>query len=499
MKNILIIISSLILVISLGSCRKDFDTTASTGNLAFSTQTVYLDTVFTNIGSSTYNLKVYNTGSNDIHIPTISLENGATSKYRLMVDGIAGQSFENIQIKAKDSIYIFVETTVDIIDYTTTATEFLYTDNIVFDANSFAQKVALVTLVKDANMIFPSALNDGELNNFDLTLSQLNWTNTVPYVIYGFPSVPACETLNIQEGTRVHFHRDAGLIVPNCATIIADGDISTDPDLLEKEIIFEGDRLEPLYSDIPGQWGTIWLQDGSTNNFFDHVTIKNGTIGLRIDNIQNNELVTIHNTQLYNHAVNGLLALKGNIEGKNIVVGNCGQASISLAIGGTYDFQHCTFTNYWTSGFRSFPTLLMSNSLTIGDTLFVSQLDANFTNCIVYGNDDLEFSFLKETGAVLNYKFTNCLLRFNDSSNQFGNNPLYDFNNIALYEGNIFNETPTFLDKNNNQFQIEEGVSPADNAGFEIAPSFNDLLNTTRTTGNYDIGAYQAGVFPTDG
>jgi len=499
MKNLLIIISSIILIISLGSCRKDFDTKASSGNLSFSKETVYLDTVFTNIGSSTYNLKVYNNSGDDIHIPTISLENGATSKYRLMVDGIAGQSFENIQIKAKDSIHIFVETTVDILDYTTTATEFLYTDNILFDNNSFAQKVALVTLVKDANMIFPSVLNEGELNNFDLTLSQLNWTNTSPYIIYGFPSVPACETLTIQEGTRIHFHRDAGLIVPDCATIIADGDISTDPDLLEKEIIFEGDRLEPLYSDIPGQWGTIWLQEGSTNNLFDHVTIKNGTIGIRSDGNDGDLTTTITNTQLYNHAVNGIFAFNGVIEGKNIIVGNCGQASVSLALGGTYNFQHCTFTNYWSSGFRSFPTLLMSNSLAITDTLFVSQLDATFTNCIVYGNDDLEFSFLKETGADLNYKFTNCLLRFNDSSNQFSNNPFYDFNDITHYEGNIFNENPLFLDKNNNLFQIEEGTSPADNTGFEITPSFNDILNTVRTTGNYDIGAYQASAFPTEG
>jgi len=499
MRNFIITTLVVLTLVAFGSCRKDFDTTSSTGNLTFSKQTVYLDTVFTNIGSSTYNLKVYNTGSDDIHIPTITLENGATSQFRLMVDGIAGQSFENIEIKAKDSIFIFVETTIDILDYTATATEFLYTDNILFDANNFTQKVELVTLVQDATMIFPSTLNEGELNNFDLTLSQLNWTNTVPYVIYGYPTVPACETLTIEEGTRIHFHRDAGLIIPDCATIIADGDISTDPDLLENEIIFEGDRLEPEFSEVPGQWGTIWLQDGSTNNLFDHVTIKNGTIGLRIDNFLNNELVTIHNTQLYNHSVNGLLAIKGNIEGNNIVVGNCGQASVNLVSGGIFDFKHCTFTNYWSNGFRSFPTLLISNSIAIGDTLFVSQLDATFTNCIIYGNEDLEFSFLKETGADFNYKFTNCLLRFNDTSNQFNNNPLYDFSNLTLFEGNRRNEDPVFLNKFNNQFQIEEGVSPADNNGFEIIPSFNDILNTTRTTGNYDIGAYQASVFPTDG
>jgi uncharacterized protein YxeA len=495
MKNILIIISSLILIISLGSCRKDFDTTASFGNLSFSKETVFLDTIFANIGSSTYNLKVYNTSGDDIHIPTISLENGATSKYRLMVDGIAGQSFENIQIKAKDSIYIFIETTVSDSDNTTTADEFLYEDNIVFDANTVPQKVALVTLVKDAELIFPSALNEGELNDYEHLITQENWTNNKPYVIYGFLKVPDGQTLNIEPGARIHFHRDAGLIIESGATIVADGNVSTDPDLLENEIIFEGDRLEPLYSDIPGQWGTIWLQEGSTNNLFDYVTIKNGTIGIRSDGNDGDLTTTITNTQLYNHAVNGIFAFNGEIEGKNIVVGNCGQASVSLALGGTYNFQHCTFTNYWSSSFRSFPTLLMSNSLAVGDTLFVSQLDATFTNCIVYGNDDLEFSFFKETGADLNFKFTNCLLRFNDTSNQFGNNLLYDFNDIALYEGCIFNETPLFLDRNNNQFQIEEGTSPADNTGFEITPSFNDLLNTTRTTGNYDIGAYQATIF----
>lgn len=494
MKKILIIFSSLILIISIGSCRKDFKAQASTGNLSFSTETVYLDTVFTNIGSSTYNLKVYNTSNEDIQIPSIELENGNTSNYRLMVDGLSGKSFENIEIKSKDSIYIFVETTIDILDYSTNAKEFLYTDNIVFDANNFQQNVELVTLVKDAKMIFPSELIDGALNDFELSPAQLNWTNTLPYVIYGFPTVPECETLTIEEGTRIYFHRDAGLIVKNCATIIADGDSSSDPDLMEKEIIFQGDRLEELYRDIPGQWGTIWLQEGSTNNVFDHVTIKNATIGIRSDGNDGDLTSSITNTQIYNHSVNGIFAYNGHIKGENVVIGNCGQACVSLAMG-TYDFTHSTFTNYWVNGFRSFPTLLLSNSLTVNDTIYVSQLDATFTNCIVYGNDNLEFSLIKELDADFNYKFKNCLLRFDDSSNQFNNNELYNFNDTSFYENNIFNEDPLFLDTSNNDLLIPEGTSPADNTGFEISPSFNDILNTARSSGNFDIGAYQATVF----
>lgn len=498
MRSTFITLISVFFIILWGSsCRKDFSTTASTGNLRFSKDTVYLDTIFTEIGSSTYNLKVYNDSGDDIHIPTIALGRGSASNFRLNVDGIPGKSFSNIEIKANDSIFIFVETTVDILDHTTTSTEFLYKDSIIFDAAINYQDVKLVTLVKDAEFIFPPALVDGELNDFDLTTAQLNWTNTRPYVIYGYPKVPTGETLTINPGARIHFHRNSGLIVENGATIIADGDISTDQDLLENEIIFEGDRLEPAFSNVPGQWGTIWLQEGSTDNIFDHVTIKNPIIGLRSDLNDGDLTTTLTNTQIYNSSISGLLAIGGNIEGRNLVIGNSGQATVHLAAGGTYDFKHCTFTNYWGNGFRSFPTLLVSNGLVSGENLILGDLiQADFTNCIIYGNENIEFLLEKDDSVGFNYKFTNCLARFNDFSGNFSANPLYDFNDTALYEGMIFNQNPEFLDRNNNQFMIEEGVSPADNTALDLMPSFNDILNTVRPIGASDIGAYQATIFP---
>ena len=77
-------------IISLSSCRKDFSTVPSTGALTFSASKVYLDTIFTNISSSTYMLKVYNHSNKDISIPTIQLGKGLASKYRIMVDGMTG-------------------------------------------------------------------------------------------------------------------------------------------------------------------------------------------------------------------------------------------------------------------------------------------------------------------------------------------------------------------------------------------------------------------------
>jgi hypothetical protein len=189
-------------LITVSSCRKDFSTIPNFGTLEFSKDTVFLDTVFTNIGSATYNLKVYNRGNNAITIPRIALENGTSSNYRLNVDGIPGKEFNNIDILAEDSIFVFVETTID----ASSITNPLYTDRILFDTGTNQQDVDLVTLVQDANFIFPgkdpismkidSLTLDGQATTIKgrfLEDSELTITNTKPTVIYGYAAVSAKE------------------------------------------------------------------------------------------------------------------------------------------------------------------------------------------------------------------------------------------------------------------------------------------------------------------
>src|SRR6187402_1062679 len=150
------------LAISLSSCREDFQFEASTGDLTFSKDTVYLDTVFTNIGSSTYTLKVYNKSDKDIKIPTIQLGKGQASKYRMTVDGMVGENnriFHDVELLAKDSLYIFIEVTTDVAS--ANPTDFLYTDQIQFDSGDNFQKVELVTLIQDAYFLYPKRFADG--------------------------------------------------------------------------------------------------------------------------------------------------------------------------------------------------------------------------------------------------------------------------------------------------------------------------------------------------
>ena len=126
MKRYFYFILTLGFLVLWSSCRKDFEFSANTGTLEFSKDTVYLDTVFSNIGSSTYNLKVYNKSNKDISIPTVKLALGETSNYRLNVDGVSGKSFENVELLAKDSLFIFIETTIDIENIVTTENQFIH-------------------------------------------------------------------------------------------------------------------------------------------------------------------------------------------------------------------------------------------------------------------------------------------------------------------------------------------------------------------------------------
>lgn len=487
-----------IVLISISSCRKDFSTIPNFGKLEFSKDTVFLDTVFTNIGSATYNLKVYNRGGKAITIPKIALENGTNSNYRLNVDGIPGKEFNDIDILAKDSIYVFVETTID----ANSVTNPLYTDRILFDTGVNQQDVDLVTLVQDANFIFPgrdpinmkidSLTLDGQPTTIKgrfLTDAELNFTNTKPTVIYGYAAVAANKKLTIDAGARIHFHSNSGLIIDDKATLKVNGTLS-------EKVVFEGDRLENSFSRIPGQWGTIWMRAGSKENEIKHAQIKNGIIGILIDSIGSNSAPTLklENTEIYNNSNFGILARETNIEAHNVVIGSAGQSSLAATVGGTYNFTHSTFANFWNNGIRQLPAVLVNN-------FFVYQNEngqeitetrdlhaANFTNCIFDGNNNIEFVLDKVDGSLFNFNVRNSMISFNDTGNNFNGVLELDFDNNPNYQNIILNGFSNFRETNREVFIIGEDSDAINKATSTL---FNlDILGVDRSS-TPDIGAYQ--------
>ncbi|MCW5516570.1 hypothetical protein J1G40_09955 [Muriicola sp. Z0-33] len=509
MRSYFCLLPIVLLMIFWSSCRKDFEYGFSTGRLEFSKDTVFLDTVFTNIGSSTYTLKVYNRSRDDILIPTIALAQGEASSYRLNVDGIPGKSFEDIPILAQDSIFIFVETTYDIAP--TNQNEFLYTDLLQFDSGSNLQQVPIVTLIKDAVFLYPSVLADGSketlflgldeegneirIEGFILQDNQLNFNNEKPYVIYGYAAVAENKILTIEAGTRVHFHKDSGMLIGQGGTLQVNGSLSTNPEIMENEVIFEGDRLETALSEVPGQWGTIWLSQGSLNNVIDHLTVKNATLGMLVEGLSVSAIptLTIKNSQIHNSATINIWARQSEIQAENVILGNAGNTSLKCSLGGEYSFIHTTIANYWSNGFRSGTALELSNFETDGNNEIQTGdlIAANFTNCIIDGNISRELSLNTMEGATFNFTFKNSMLKFRDLNNQFADNPLYDFTNPDYYNTLILNEDTNFLDTANSDFRIGSSsfaIDIADTDAAALVPL--DIFGTDRTE-TPDIGAIE--------
>jgi len=488
-----------VLLILASSCRNDFEFKPSTGDLEFSRDTVYLDTVFTTIGSSTYTLKVYNKSNNDIKIPSIKLGEGENSDYRLMVDGIPGKVFNNIELLARDSMFIFIETTIDYNQYANSETTFLYTDKIEFDSGDRYQKVELVTLVQDAVFLYPHRDENGVYEglpiegsddkiygfildeNDPINGNELFWTNEKPYVIYGYAAVPNGKTLEVQQGTNVHFHDSSGIIVTNNASIQVNG-------TLENPIIFEGDRLEPFFADVPGQWGSIWLTSGSVNNAISNAIIKNAVIGLYVQVCD----LDLENVQIYNSSNFGIMATNATINAFNVVINNAGQSSLACTIGGNYNFTHSTIANHWNRGHRSLPALILDNTYQTSEGIM--PLMAHFENCIVFGSNNIELNINKAEGSVFDYSFSNSLIRFIDTNNRFTNNPLYDFENTSLYNNSLIAKTSQtnkaeFVNGIINDVRILETSAARGTANWPTSSGTQDILGNSRTNPS-DMGAY---------
>lgn len=520
----------------LTSCREDFEFEHSTGSLEFSKDTVYLDTVFTNIGSSTYTLKVYNRSNKDIKIPSIRLGEGEASKYRLMVDGTPGKVFNDVELLAKDSMFVFIETTIDYSEYANNTTTFLYNDKILFDTGANEQKVDLVTLVQDAIFIKPDRSlpdnikekfvptgGDGTIEGHTLTTAdELHWTNEKPYVVYGYAHVPDGQTLTIDAGVRVHFHAESGILVDSAGRLLVNGTLSATEDQ-ENEVIFEGDRLEPEFSDVPGQWSGLYLLS-SADNKIEHLTLKNAVVGIFMDVLIENTQpkLTINNSQIYNCGNFGILGRHAILTGDNLVANNAGQAPIALTQGGTANFRQCTFANYFNS-FNQVPVLINDYADVAvrneqGDIVTerrISPVVANFDNCILYGSSNvgvsLEYKFPED--VTFKTTFNHCHIKMVDFSNQLTDRPLYPFAgndpNLALYTGCVIatsstKDTPDFLDPQNNKLMIgskeagnTNGQGPDGTADPVVAQAVgNDILGVARNTSAPDIGAYESTTFP---
>ncbi len=485
------------------SCRKRFETVPSHGDFRTSTDTVFLDSVFTGISSPTYGFKIYNVSDKNISIDKIAPLRGNASFYRLNVDGEPGKIFHDIVIPPRDSIYVFVELTADI----SQLDDPVYEEKLLIRDRSVTDTVLLTSFVKDAYFLYPQQYADLSLDSIQvgeyadgtpvrvpgfLISNDTTLTADKPIVIYGHLGVPPGKTLTIEAGAHLYFHYNSGIVVFEDASIHING-------MPGNEVILEDDRMQEDFENAPGMWNFIWLKSGSKNNIINYAVIKNAVAGIIAHPTNNagDKVLTVTNTQIYNSAAYNLIAIASYVEGYNLVLNNSGSASLALLLGGQYDFKHCTFANY-SSGIRNLTSasVFITNEYQTYDnngnqlTLVNDLTSCRIANSIIYGNRDIEFFVIKNNGAQMNFLLKNNLVRFEDTQNQIDETYL-DFSNTTYFLNNLLNGTPDFEDPAENKLRIglqSEAIGIGDPAVTATVPF--DISGEDRTA-SPDAGAYK--------
>lgn len=307
------------------------------GRLAFSSDTISFDTVFSGYGSATLEFRVINHEKEPLLIDRIWLGGGEESPFRLNIDGQPSAERDNITMARSDSIFIFVTVTVD---PTGGDLPMAVTDSVNFLSGSHSGRVILEAWGQDIRLV------EGNI------LSPTVWTEGKPYVISGHLFVDTLASLTLEPGTRVYMHHGAEVTV--AGSLLAEG-------TGEKRITIATDRLEKEYRDVPGRWKGLTFQSCSRGNVLNHTDIRNAEIALKINglpasvpDLNMNSSTVMHNT------VGSLVAINADLFAVNSLFAHSGFSTVSLAEGGTYEFIHCTLSNRWEYSFRSEPALFIN-------------------------------------------------------------------------------------------------------------------------------------------
>lgn len=463
------------------SCKKDKTLTDPSAKVDFSQDSVLFDTVFTTIGSTTRNIRIINNNDQKIKLSSVRLEKGASSNFIMNVDGISGKSVNDVEILAHDSIYVFIQVNVD---PTNQNSPLIIQDRILVDLNGNQQSVALEAWGQDAYYHYPNQaiqFQTGYLPYSTIavgTNTTVTWNNDKPHVVYGWLVVDSLQKLVINQGVRVYFHQNAGLWVYRYGTLQVNG-------VLGNEVIFQGDRREADYADLPGQWDRIWINEGHNDNHINYAIIKNSFIGIQtevLSDINAPKRLKLTNTIVKNCSKWGLYSVAYSIWGGNNLIANCKEYCMALTLGGDYTFIHSTFANYFNKegGRGGQPCVHLDN--TDGTTTYT--LDSMyFANCIIDGSQGNELETTINS-VVPNpvYQFNTCLIKTTS--------PLTG----TISVNNRYNQNADFKDPANYDYRLNGGSAAINFSDLSFQGLYlflvNDLKGSSRAA-NPDAGAYQ--------
>ncbi|MCS6904944.1 MAG: choice-of-anchor Q domain-containing protein [Bacteroidia bacterium] len=456
----------------------------TTGNLAFSADTVKFDTLFTQVLSPTRRLTIYNRSSVGLEINSIFLARGNASVFDVIVNGQAGMVQNQVRINPRDSIFAFIKLKSQVEKNTD------FWDALVFQfADGKSQKVILYAHVLDAYFFRDTVLTEA------ITV----FPNDKPIVVDGYIYVAPGTTLQIMPGTELYFSSrtdfDRWGNRYMRSMIIIDGTLQA-IGTFSKPVLFTNFRLgkgfrNKSYQDEPGQWQGLIFTKLSQGNRLSNAILQNGSIGVRCDSVSltSEPKLVLENTVIKNMANFCILGLgfdstrtmnaPPNIVATNILAFNAGQNVVGLFGGGKYYFSNCTFSSFSNFLSRSRSAVLgWTNYLKDNNNRILGRYPSEIViqNCILWGSKEEEF-ITDLVKAPIQLTFTHNLVR---SKRQ------------DLPASNLINLDPLFENFTVGNYRLKKESSAIDRGIQNELTPLVDIEGKVRPRGNApDIGAYE--------
>lgn len=468
------------------ACFEEEFTMSTDAKLEFSLDTLRFDTVFTELGSATRSFRVHNNNDLSVRISNVRLEE-ANSFFRINVDGYQGPDVSDVEIMGGDSIWIFVEVTVDP-DQDISSSPFIIEENVIFETNGNTQIVQLEAWGQNANY-FPDKNHGNKVSLLTCDMGSIVWDDPKPYVIYGTLILDSC-TLIWPAGTQIYVH---GGIADNQLGVFNDGILFTLPNgrilsegTVAEPVIVQDDRTEKEYT---GLWGGLRFGPGSGPHEFTNTIIRNAATAIAVDSA-----ATLHlnSSVLHSAAGSGLFARHATVTAVNSLFYDNASAGVALTFGGTYRFDYCTIAS-----FGNGTEALIVNNFYCSDPMcsqgaLVASIDASFTNTIVVGSANNELLLVDAAPDLPEIRFdvtmTNCIVQVDD---------LLDEDRFPNFFPDICKDciTYTFGDTlfvNEEMFDYHlDTLSIAEEQAISLPGIILDLDGMMRDPLNPDIGCYE--------
>ena len=431
--------------------------------LSLAADTVWFDTVFTRQPGSTYPISVTQITwiKNPETLPvkaSVRLAGGKQSAYRINVDGIAGPVVEDLEIPARDSVFVFVQCSLEANGQTGPA---LVLDSLLIENNGNKQKMLLGAYGWDAHYFRSASLPCGGV-----------WDDQVkPYVIIDNALVPAGCNFTIKEGVKVYCSARS--------TFFVAGNLQIQGTAAQR-VLFTGDKPGYNARYFPNQWVGLRFGIGSAGNNIRYADIQNAAIGIRVDSLPVGQPENLHleNTKVQYCGQACLAGITAHISAENCLFGQAGSYSFLGLLGGKYQFTHCTFATYVNYATRQDGHFAITNTLRDGNgnILATAPLECNTYNSVIYGSLQEELLIDKGGSATFTTDFSGNLIK--SKSKPF------------LATLNKYNLDPRFKDETGGNF-APDTLSPLRNAGIPLSPPVTIDVDGKPRIGVPDIGAFE--------